>query len=218
MEDFFFKLSIMLVPGLLAITCHEVSHGFVAWRYGDPTAKMLGRLTLNPLKHVDPFGTVILPIFLVIVNSPFLFGWAKPVPVVFENLRKPKTDMIWVSLAGPVTNLLLAVISALLYRLIRFGGAPDSPLENFVLLPLIYMLLFSVKFNLFLALFNLIPVPPLDGGRVVVGMLPYRLSMQYARLEPYGMFILFALLLFGDISGKIILPLINLFFSLLIGY
>ncbi|HPX61469.1 MAG TPA: site-2 protease family protein [Deltaproteobacteria bacterium] len=217
MESFFFKLSIMLVPGLLAITCHEVAHGYAAWRLGDPTARMLGRLTLNPFKHIDPFGTVVLPILLLLIKSPMLFGWAKPVPVDFSNLRKPKTDMIWVSLAGPMTNLGLALVSAMAYRLITSLGNPAGG-YSFVLLPLIYMLLFSVKFNLFLMLFNLIPVPPLDGGRVLVGLLPDRLSMQFARLEPYGMIVLFALLMFGNLTGNIILPMINLAFRLLITY
>jgi len=139
-ENMLFKLSIILVPGLLAITCHEVAHGFVAWRYGDPTARMLGRLTLNPLKHIDIVGTLML----VVVG----IGWAKPVPVMFENLRNPKRDMIWVSAAGPITNIILAILSALLLRLLSL-----LPMANgqFVLLPLLYMVSFSVYINLLLA-------------------------------------------------------------------
>ena len=187
-ENILFKLSIMLVPGLLAITCHEVAHGYVAWRYGDPTARMLGRLTLNPLKHIDIFGTLML----VIVG----IGWAKPVPVVIENLRNPKKDMIWVSIAGPVTNICLALVSAVLLRLIL--AVPSSGTEaNFMLQPLSYMAAFSVYINLLLAFFNMIPIPPLDGGRVLMGLLPYRQALALGRIEPYGM-ILIIVLVFLD--------------------
>src|SRR6266567_82812 len=124
MEKTFLTISIMLVPIMFAVVCHEVAHGFVAWRFGDPTARMLGRLTLNPIKHIDIIGTIVVPIFLVLSHSGILFGWAKPVPVTFENLRNPKKDMIWVSAAGPVTNVLIAIMSALLLRAIVAVGNP----------------------------------------------------------------------------------------------
>jgi Zn-dependent protease len=211
MENFFFKLSIMLVPGLFAITCHEVSHGYIAWRYGDPTARMLGRLTLNPLKHIDIIGTLMI-VFIGI-------GWAKPVPVVYENLRNPKRDMIWVAAAGPITNLLLATASALILRgIVTFGNpaAAGSQL-SMIIEPLVLMLAFSVYINLLLAIFNMIPLPPLDGGRVLSGLLPYRQAAALARIEPYGMVIIIALVFFTNIFSYIILPLLNVGVHLLAG-
>jgi len=211
MEDFFLKLSIMLVPGLLAITCHEVSHGFVAWHFGDPTARMLGRLTLNPLKHLDIIGTLM--IFVIGI------GWAKPVPVVYENLRNPKRDMIWVAAAGPITNFLLAFVSAMLLRgLIAVGNpaASSSPLAM-VIEPLALMLAFSVYINLLLAIFNMIPVPPLDGGRVMVGLLPYRQAATWARIEPYGMVIIIVLVFFTNIFSYVISPALTIGVHLLAG-
>ncbi len=207
-ENILFKLSIMLVPGLLAITCHEVAHGFVAWRYGDPTARMLGRLTLNPLKHIDIFGTLML----VVVG----IGWAKPVPVVMENLRNPKRDMIWVSAAGPVTNIVLAILSALLLRFLNMlpSGGEES---NFVLMPLMYMVSFSVYINLLLAFFNMVPIPPLDGGRVLMGVLPHRQAMTLARIEPYGMIIIIALVFFTPVFSHILMPLLSVGIKLLAG-
>lgn len=207
-ENILFKMSIMLVPGLLAITCHEVAHGFVAWRYGDPTARMLGRLTLNPLKHIDIFGTLML----VVVG----IGWAKPVPVVIENLRNPKRDMIWVSAAGPITNLALAVMSALLLRLLNLLPSGSSE-ASFVLMPLAYMISFSIYINLLLAFFNMIPIPPLDGGRVLMGLLPYRQAMTLGRIEPYGMIIIIALVFFTPVFSYILMPFISLGIKLLAG-
>ncbi len=191
MESFFLKLSIMLVPGLMAITCHEVSHGFVAKIFGDTTASRMGRLTLNPLKHLDIIGTLM--VFIIGI------GWAKPVPVNFNNLRNPKRDMIWVAAAGPVTNFCLAVFSALMMRLILLASAGISggPPAMFIQ-PVVLMLAFSVYINLLLAIFNLIPVPPLDGGRVAVGLLPYRQAMLYSRIEPFGMIIIIALIFLPD--------------------
>jgi Zn-dependent protease len=211
MEDFLLKLSIMLVPGLLAITCHEVSHGFVAWRFGDPTARMLGRLTLNPLKHIDIIGTLM--IFVIGI------GWAKPVPVVFENLRNPKRDMIWVAAAGPITNFLLAFVSAMLLRgMVAFGNpaSSSSPLAMIVE-PLALMLAFSVYINLLLAIFNMIPVPPLDGGRVLVGLLPNRQAAAWARIEPYGMVIIIVLVFFTNIFSYVISPALTIGVHLLAG-
>jgi Zn-dependent protease len=205
------KLSIMLVPALMAITCHEVSHGFVADKFGDNTARYMGRLTLNPLKHLDIFGTLM--VFIVGI------GWAKPVPVNFNNLRHPKRDMIWVAAAGPITNFCLAFLSALVMRgLAAFGESiPDAyPLQLFID-PVLLMLAFSVYINLLLAIFNLIPVPPLDGGRVAVGLLPYRQSAAYARIEPFGMIIIILLVFFTNVFGYVISPVLNMGIHLLAG-
>jgi Zn-dependent protease len=210
MDDFLLKLSVMLVPGMLAITCHEVSHGYVAWHFGDPTARMLGRLTLNPLKHLDPIGTLM--IFFVGI------GWAKPVPVVFENLHNPRKNMIWVAAAGPITNLVLATISALLLRGVVALGNPAflSPVA-FIIEPLVLMLAFSVYINLLLSIFNMIPVPPLDGGRVLVGLLPYRQASAWSRIEPYGMLIIIVLVFFTNLFSYIISPLLTIAVHLLAG-
>lgn len=211
MENFLLKLSIMLVPGLMAITCHEVSHGFIANRLGDPTARSLGRLTLNPLKHLDIIGTLMV----IIVG----IGWAKPVPVNFGNLRNPKRDMIWVAAAGPLTNTILAALSAALLRLLTNLSAPlsDGSWLQFFIDPVVQMLAFSVYINLLLAIFNLIPLPPLDGGRVLVGLLPYRQAAALARIEPYGMIIIIALVFFTDLFSHIILPFLALGIHLLAG-
>lgn len=211
MDNFFLKLSIMLVPGLMAITFHEVSHGFIAYMRGDNTAKNLGRLTLNPLKHLDIIGTIMIIVIGI--------GWAKPVPVNFNNLRKPKQDMIWVSAAGPITNLLLAILSAALIRLIVPLTEPiaDSSMLQLFLEPVLLMLAFSVYINLILALFNLIPLPPLDGGRVLMGLLPDRLALQLARIEPYGMIIIIGLVFFTDVFKYIILPMLSVMVHLLAG-
>jgi len=211
MEELILKISIMLVPALFAITCHEVSHGYVAYRFGDPTASSLGRLTLNPLKHLDIIGTLM--VFLVGI------GWAKPVPVNFSNLRNPKRDMIWVAVAGPVTNFILAVLSALALRLVAatYIGEPAVPLLSLILKPLSLMLAFSVYINLLLAIFNLIPVPPLDGGRVVVGLLPYRQAAAFSRIEPYGMIIIIVLVFFTNLFSYVLAPLLAICVNILAG-
>lgn len=211
MENFLLKLSIMLVPALMAITCHEVSHGFVANRLGDGTARSLGRLTLNPLKHLDIFGTLM--IFIVGI------GWAKPVPVNFNNLRNPKKSMIWVAGAGPVTNFALAVLSALAMRLIFVVGSriPGAVAAEAFLEPTLLMLGFSVYINLLLAIFNLIPVPPLDGGRVMVGLLPHRQAEAYSRIEPFGMIIIILLVFFTNIFSYVISPILDVGIHLLAG-
>lgn len=211
MESFFLKLSVMLVPGMLAIVCHEVSHGYVAWRFGDPTARMQGRLTLNPLKHIDIIGTLM--IFFVGI------GWAKPVPVVYENLRNPKRDMIWVAAAGPITNIIIATVSALLLRGLVSLGNPASSLSplNMLLEPVVLMLAFSVYINLLLAIFNMIPMPPLDGGRVLVGLLPYRQAVKLSSIEPYGMMIIIALVFFTNMFSYIVSPFLRFGVHLLAG-
>jgi Zn-dependent protease len=211
MENILLKVSIMLVPALLAITCHEVSHGYVADKLGDSTARYMGRLTLNPLKHLDIVGTLM--VFIVGI------GWAKPVPVNFNNLRNPKKDMIWVALAGPVTNVILALFSALALRGLAAaaeGILQGSP-EGIVLEPILLMLAFSVYINLLLAIFNLIPVPPLDGGRVLAGLLPYRQSLILSRIEPYGMIIIILLVFFTNIFSYILLPVLNVGIQILAG-
>lgn len=198
-------LSIVAVPILLAITFHEAAHGFVADRLGDPTAKYLGRLTLNPLPHIDPFGTVILPLLLYVTpllmsgQPGFVFGYAKPVPVNFMNLRHPKRDMVWVAAAGPLTNLALAVAAGLLLHGMNGMGLLDgrSPAVGggfAVVEPVVRMLHYGVLINVGLMLFNLLPIPPLDGGRVLVGLLPAAGSDRLAGLEPYGMLILMVLI------------------------
>jgi len=211
MDNFFLKLSIMLVPGLMAITFHEVSHGFIAFLRGDNTAKSLGRLTLNPLKHLDIIGTIMIIVIGI--------GWAKPVPVNFGNLRNPKRDMIWVSAAGPITNLLLAILSAALIRFIvpLTEPVPDNSMLQLFLEPVLLMLAFSVYINILLALFNLMPLPPLDGGRVLMGLLPDRLALQLARIEPYGMIIIIGLVFFTDVFKYIILPMLSIMVHLLAG-
>ena len=211
MEKFFLKLSIMLVPALMAITCHEVSHGFVANKLGDRTARDMGRLTLNPLKHLDIFGTLM--VFIVGI------GWAKPVPVNFHNLGNPKRDMIWVAAAGPITNFTLAFLSAMAMRgivAVTAGGTHVSPLQMFID-PIVLMLAFSVYINLLLGIFNLIPVPPLDGGRVAVGLLPNRQAMALSKVEPFGMIIIILLVFFTDVFSYVISPALNFGIHLLAG-
>ncbi len=183
-----------IIPVLLAVTLHEAAHGFAAMKLGDDTAKQAGRLSLNPFRHVDPLGTIILPALLLITRAPILFGWAKPVPVRFGRLRNPRRGMVLVALAGPGTNLVLAVVSAALLH-VSFV-APDSAREW-----LQANLVNSVQLNLILAVFNMLPIPPLDGGRVAVGLLPPRLAAPYARLEGAGMFIVLGMLFILPMMG-----------------
>jgi Zn-dependent protease len=198
-------LAVSILPVLFAITVHEVAHGWVAKRFGDPTAQRLGRLTLNPLKHIDPVGTVLIPAVLLLLKSPFLFGWAKPVPVTWENLRHPKRDMIFVAAAGPAANLLMALGWGLLAKL----GTMLPPDWNWAALPMQLMGEIGIFINVLLMVFNLLPLPPLDGGRVAVGLLPGRLAWQLSRVEPYGFFILLGLMLTG-LLWVVIHPFANL--------
>lgn len=193
------KISIWALPVLMAIVLHEVAHGWVADKLGDNTARFMGRLTLNPIKHIDPVGTILIPIALVVIGSPFIFGYAKPVPVDFRKLNSPKRDMIWVALAGPATNLLLAIASALLLALV--AHAPESMM--WAAQPLALMCQASIIINMVLCIFNLMPLPPLDGGRIAVGLLPGPLAYQLSRLEPVGMLLIIALLLLGFFQAVI---------------
>jgi Zn-dependent protease len=189
---------------LAAVILHEVAHGLVAYRLGDPTAHRMGRLTLNPLPHIDPVGTVLLPLVLVMTHAPFLFGYARPVPVNYLNLRNPRRDMVLVAAAGPLTNFLLATASAVLLKLLVNESLPEeAPLTPWllgVLTPVALMARNSVGINVMLAVFNLLPIPPLDGGRVLTGLLPRSLAIPFARLERYGFLILVALLVTNSLD------------------
>lgn len=198
------RIAVWVIPVLFAITVHEVAHGWVARRLGDPTAFMLGRLTLNPIKHIDPVGTVLVPLALLLIGG-FVFGWAKPVPVTWENLRHPKRDMALVAAAGPGANLVMALLWALAMKLgMLLEGSVDA-----VAIPLIYMGFAGITINLVLMVLNLLPLPPLDGGRVVAGLLPGRLSWQFGRLEPYGLIIILGLLFMGWL-GHLLWPPVRL--------
>jgi Zn-dependent protease len=211
------QLALSALPVLIAITFHEVSHGLVAYKLGDPTAKMLGRLTLNPLAHIDPFGTIIMPLMLLIfTNGQFVFGYAKPVPINPMNFRNPRRDMAISAAAGPLTNILLAVVSLLL---IRFAAVPASmflpgEVSEKVIMPAALMLKSSIIINVVLAVFNMIPVPPLDGGRVLVGLLPQKQAMSLSRIEPFG-FIIVMILIATGIANYFVMPLVNFFLSIL---
>jgi len=195
-------VAVAILPLLFAITVHEVAHGWVAKKFGDPTAQRLGRLTLNPLKHIDPVGTILVPGLLLLLGG-FVFGWAKPVPVTWENLRHPKRDMAIVAAAGPAANLVMALFWAVIARIGVHLGT-----QSWAGLPMQYMGLFGIEINAVFMILNLLPMPPLDGGRVAVGLLPGPWAWQLARLEPFGFFILLALLATG-ILGAIISPPIH---------
>ncbi len=210
------KIVVSVLPILIAITFHEVSHGFVANKLGDPTAKFTGRLTLNPIVHIDPVGTLLMPIMLFIfTNGQFVFGYAKPVPINPMNFRDPRKHMAISAVAGPVTNILLAIISqiVLAHILVPFYGIAPQGVAMAILRPLRMMFEFSIVINIVLAVINLIPIPPLDGGRVAVGFLPHRQAMAYSKIEPYG-FIIVILLLITGILNIIIYPVIIMLYRL----
>jgi Zn-dependent protease len=193
-NDTIYTISVWILPLVIAITFHEAAHGFVAHHFGDNTAWERGRVSFNPLKHIDPFGTLILPAVLLLSHSPFLFGYAKPVPVNFRALRNPRIDMVWVALAGPATNIALALIAAAAFHLLPF--APDSSAQWIA-----DNLKNALVINVVLAIFNMLPIPPLDGGRVAVGLLPNVLAVPLSRLEPFGMLILIGFLILLPVIG-----------------
>ena len=189
------RIAVWVLPVIFAITVHEVAHGWVANRLGDPTAKMMGRLTLNPIKHIDLIGTLLVPGVLVLLGG-FIFGWAKPVPVTWENLRKPKRDVALVALAGPGANLLMVVLWAIFLKVGLILGASGSPLAT----PMVLMGDAGIIINIILMVLNLLPIPPLDGGRVLVSMLPASLAWKVSKIEPYGLFIILGLMFIGVLS------------------
>lgn len=211
MAQFLHTLSYVILPLMAAVVLHEYAHGWVAHRYGDDTAQSQGRLTLNPLKHIDPFGTIVVPLLCLLAPGGFLFGWAKPVPVNPNRLRNPRRDMALVAVAGPAMNFVLAIASGILMSVIlsidptlqanwppQANVEPRSDLLGMVLLPLVAMSLFSIIINTLLFAFNLLPIPPLDGGRILTSLLPYRSAVALSRIEPYGMFILVGLFFLDD--------------------
>ena len=190
-----YDISVWVLPVIIAITFHEAAHAFVAYRLGDNTAYDLGRVSFNPFKHIDPFGTVLLPGILLLSHAPFLFGYAKPVPVYFRNLNNPRLGMVWVALAGPATNIALALLAALAFHALPLAPADYAKwladnLKNALII------------NVLLAVFNMLPIPPLDGGRVAVGLLPNVLAYPLSRLEPYGMLILIGILIVLPLAGS----------------
>ncbi|HEY9277925.1 MAG TPA: site-2 protease family protein [Methylotenera sp.] len=200
------KIAIYALPVIFAITVHEAAHGYAAKHFGDMTAFNAGRITLNPLKHIDLFGTIILPALTVMLGG-ILFGWAKPVPVDFRRLHNPKKDMLWVAAAGPASNFVMAVFWALVMKF-----SVNAP-EAFVL-PMALMAKAGVTINIVLMVLNLLPLPPLDGGRIAVSLLPIKLARPFAQIERYG-FIILIILLFSGVLGKILEPLINLVYALI---
>lgn len=213
MDNLIQTLAIWALPVIFAITLHEAAHGYAARHFGDPTAWQLGRVSLNPAKHIDLVGTIIVPALILITSKLFgsagiLFGWAKPVPVDFSRLRRPKQDMLWVAAAGPGANLLMALGWASLFKL-----AVLMP-EHSYALPLAKMGMAGIQINAMLLLLNLVPIPPLDGGRIAVSLLPYRLAWKFSRLEPYGLVILL-LLLFTGVLELLLMPPMTAFIWLL---
>lgn len=202
MTDFIQQLIILAPPLLLALTLHEFAHGWVAYKLGDPTAKDLGRLTLNPLAHLDPIGTIAF--FFI------KFGWAKPVPVNPRYFKNPRKDMLWVALAGPMTNLALAIVSAIITKTL-WAIAPDLPnnsITSGIIVPLNGMLMASVWINLVLCVFNFLPIPPLDGSKILMGLLPIKIAIEYQKIEKYG-FIILIILAFSGVLSTAIVPFIS---------
>ena len=195
MNTTLYDISVWVLPLVIAITFHEAAHGFVAHHFGDNTAWDQGRVSFNPLRHIDPFGTLIMPAILLLSHSPFLFGYAKPVPVNFRALRNPRIDMVWVALAGPATNIALALFAATAFHVVNY--VPENAAQW-----LADNLQNALVINVILAIFNMLPIPPLDGGRVAVGLLPRVLAAPLSRLEPYGMLILIGILILLPLAGS----------------
>ncbi len=204
LPDIIYTIGVWALPILFAITLHEAAHGWVANKLGDPTAKSLGRITINPLKHIDPMGTIVVPLFLAMV-SPFVMGWAKPVPVEPRYFKSPLLDMALVAIAGPVSNFVMACCWAMFFQMVSMSTDP-SQLQTFLL----KMANNGIIINIVLMVLNLLPIPPLDGGRVVTGILPPAWALSYMKLERYGMLIIL-LLLFSGILGKILWPIVQIF-------
>lgn len=220
MQEIIRNFSIYFIPIMLGVIIHEVAHGWTAEKLGDPTARLMGRISLNPIVHVSLFGTIILPAFLLLMKSPILFGWAKPVPVDFNRLKYGRKGMAMVAISGPLSNFLIASVSAIIYHLLIMMGKTNLvhslPFMNKILLPLLLMSAASVSINIILMVLNLIPIPPLDGGRIVVGILPEKQARLFAEIERYGMLIL-VLLLFSNMLGKIINPVLSFFINFFMG-
>ncbi len=205
------KITIWAIPLIFAVTLHEVAHGFVASWCGDQTARLSGRLSLNPIKHIDPIGTLLIPGLMLLVKSPILFGWAKPVPVDARNLRNPRRDMALVALSGSVTNILMAFFWGLIAKFGLMAGANEN---TWLGVPLLLMGGAGMQINIWLGLLNLIPLPPLDGGKVMSSLLPPRAAIQYQKIEPYGFIILLVLLFSGGLA-TILMPLAFFFLNLI---
>lgn len=214
MQDYS-TIALLIVPLLFAIIVHEVSHGWVAEKLGDPTARMMGRITLNPIPHIDPIGTIILPGLLLLTGSHFLFGWAKPVPVNFANLRGGRRDMALVALSGPLSNFVLALLSSVIFHLTVSGPTSTGSVLDIIIVAVHLMAGQSIWINLILMIVNLIPILPLDGGRIVVGLAPEQIAIPMARMERYGMLILLLLIASGVLS-YVVSPVLRLFYLILI--
>jgi len=207
---------------MVAVIFHEVAHGYAALKLGDTTAKDMGRLTLNPIPHIDPIGTVAIPLILILLKSPFLFGYARPVPVNFMRLKNPKKGMILVSAAGPATNFLVAIIAAVLIRVILIlhpisDISAKVPFPESIIITIVTILFYTLMLSVVLGLFNLTPIPPLDGGRIAVGLLPNEAAIKYSRIEPFGIFIVLGLLFLTPLSKVFYIVIISIAYLLLGG-
>ena len=202
-------IALYAIPGIFAITLHEAAHGYAARHFGDLTAYQAGRITLNPIRHIDPMGTIVVPILILIASQgKYAFGWAKPVPVNFSRLRNPKRDMLWVAAAGPGANLLMAILWAFVIKAMQ--GIPQNDFTE----PVLLMARGGIIVNAVLMVLNLLPLPPLDGGRIAVSLLPQKLAYRFARVEPFGLIIILVLMLLG-VLGKVMWPFIAGFIGLL---